>query len=384
MIAAALLLAAALFIFYVLIGYPLLLALLKFRAAPPVRKDPGLRTTVSVVVAVHNGEEFIRAKLESLLALNYPRDLLDILVASDGSTDGTDGIVESFAARGVRLLRLPRGGKSAALNAAFEKVSGEILLLTDVRQALDPDALARLVSNFADPSVGVVSGELRFLNLDRSGEQADMELYWRYELWVRRRHGGIDSIFGATGCICALRRTLGAPIPTDTLDDDVAIPLRAFLQGYRVILDPEAAAFDYPTQEGGEFRRKLRTLAGLWQILVRNPKLFTRANRMRLHFFSHKFARLVLPWALLLACGATVALPHSSFRSFLLFDETAFVLLAAIDRFVPKKFALKRVTSPARTFLVMNAATLLAIVVFVVPPGILWGRTRGRGARASG
>ncbi len=376
MAAAVLLIAAALVIFYVLMGYPLLLALLKFGAAPAVRRDRGFRPAVTVALPVYNGAEFIRAKLESLLALNYPKELMEILVISDGSTDGTDEAVESFSGRGVRLLRLPRSGKAAALNAALEKATGEILFLTDVRQRLEPDSLARLVSNFADPSVGAVSGELRFLNPDRAGEQADMELYWRYELWVRRRHGRIDSIFGATGCICALRRELAQPIPEDTLDDDIVMPLRAFLRGYRVILEPEALAFDYPTLEGGEFRRKLRTQAGLWQALVRTPELFTRANRMRFHFFSHKFARLALPWAILLALGATVALPASPFRSFLLADEAAFVVFAAIDGAVPKRLFLKRITSPARTFLVMNAAALLAVTVFVVPPRIFWGRTR--------
>lgn len=384
MIAAVLLSAASLAVLYILIGYPVLLATLKFRSAPPVRKDPAFRTTVSVVLAVYNGEEFLRAKLESLLGLNYPRDLMEILVVSDGSTDGTDALAESFAGRGVRLLRVARGGKAAALNAGAGKTSGEIVFLTDVRQALHPDALALLVANFADPSVGAATGELRFLNPGRTGEQADMELYWRYELWARRQHSHIDSIFGATGCICAVRRTFLGPIPADTLADDAVIPLRAFLQGRRVIFEPEALAFDYPTVEGGEFRRKLRTLAGLWQVLVRTPALFTGANRMRFHFFSHKFARLALPWAVLLVWGATLGLPHSPFRSFLLADEAIFAVVAAIDGFVPRKTALKRITSPARTFLAMNAAALLSVVVFVVPSGILWGRTRVRGPGAPG
>jgi hypothetical protein len=143
-----------------------------------------------------------------------------------------------------------------------------------------------------------------------------------------------------------------------------------------VIFDPEALAFDYPAAEGGEFRRRLRTLAGLWQLFVRLPQLFSSANRMRFHFLSYKFGRLVLPWAILLILGSTLALTDSRWRNFLLVDELMLVALAVLDRFVPRAFFLKRVSSPARTFVAMNAAALLAVLVFFVPPGTLWRPTR--------
>ena len=202
MIAAGLLIAAGLVLFYVMVGYPLLLAAYTRRAAPAVRKDLGFRPTATVVLAVHNGEEFIRAKLESLAGLDYPAGLVDILVVSDGSTDRTDAMIAAFAASPagsrVRLLRAPRGGKAAALNLGIEHASGEILFFTDVRQPIHPAALSHLAANFADPTVGAVTGELRMLDPNRSGEQADMELYWRYELWARRQHSRRDSIFAAT------------------------------------------------------------------------------------------------------------------------------------------------------------------------------------------
>jgi poly-beta-1,6-N-acetyl-D-glucosamine synthase len=361
--------------FYILIGYPALLALVRGRRAAAVRKDPGFRAGVSVLLAVHNGARFIGQKLDSLLALDYPAGLMQILVVSDGSTDGTGGIVTQFASRGVQLLEIPRGGKARALNAALERATGEILFFTDVRQALDPHALSHLVANFADRSVGAATGELRIVDPDRSGEQADMGLYWRYELWARRRHSEIDSIFSTTGCIYALRRSLAEPLAPDTLTDDATFSLRAFFRGYRVIFDPEALAFDYPTAEGGEFRRKLRTLAGLWQLHLRFPRLFTGANRMRLHFLSHKFGRLALPWALLLVCAATVMLPHSVFRTGLLVAELLPLVLALLDWMVPKSFPLKKLTSPARTFLAMNLAALLSVMVFFVTPERLWRTT---------
>ena len=376
MLAAVLLAVASAIVFYIIAGYPILLAFFTRRAAPPVQKDQDFRTTVSVLMAVRNGEEFIRGKLECLLGLDYPARLMEILVVSDGSTDATEAIAESFADRGVRLIRAPRAGKAAAIDAALAHASGEILFFTDVRQALNAGALSHLVANFADPSIGAVTGELRLLDPDSTGQEADMELYWRYELFARRRHSRIDSIFNATGCIYAIRRSLAAPIPPDTLADDAVIPLRAFFRGYRVTVDPEAIAFDRPTSAGGEFRRKLRTLAGVWQVHARLPELFTGANRMRLHFLSHKFARLALPWAILLVCGATLALPASPFRRFLLIDELALVALAALDYLVPEGFFLKRVSSPARSFFAMNMASLLAIGVFVLPPETLWRPTR--------
>jgi cellulose synthase/poly-beta-1,6-N-acetylglucosamine synthase-like glycosyltransferase len=376
MAAAVLLVVASLIVFYIVIGYPILLAINSRRVAPPVRKDRDFQTSVSVLMAVHNGEAFIGSKLESLLGLRYPRQLLEILVVSDGSTDGTESIVDSFADRGVRLLKTPRGGKAAALNLALQHASGEILFLTDVRQRIDPDALSHLVANFADPSIGAVTGELRILDPHRAGEQADLELYWRYELWARSRHSRIDSILNTTGCIYAVRRHLAEPIPADTLTDDAVIPLRVLFKGYRVIFDSAAIAFDYPTAEGGEFRRRMRTLAGLWQVHVRLPELFTSANRMRFHFLSHKSARLVMPWAVLAIWIATLALPASGFRSFLLIDELLLAALAVADRFVPKKFPLKRISSPARTFLAMNAAAVLSLVVFIVKPTTLWRQTK--------
>jgi cellulose synthase/poly-beta-1,6-N-acetylglucosamine synthase-like glycosyltransferase len=373
--AAVLLAVASLVVFYIIIAYPVLLAT-NSHAAPPVRKDMGFRVPVSVIVAVYNGEQFIAKKLDSLLALHYPAKLLDILVVSDGATDRTDAIVESYAGRGVRLLRVPHGGKAAALNAALPHVSGEILFFTDVRQLLDPEALSHLVANFADPTVGAVTGELRMRDPAYAGEQADLELYWRYELWARSQHSRIDSVLVTTGCIYAMRRSLAEPIPPDTLTDDAIIPLRVLFRGYRVIFDAEALAFDYPTAEGGEFRRKLRTLAGLWQVHLRLSQIFTNRNRMRFHFLSHKTSRLVLPWAIVAIWIATVALPGSPFRTFLLTDELLLIALALLDPYVPRWFPLKRISSPARTFLSMNAASLLSLAVFMVKPTRLWRPTK--------
>jgi poly-beta-1,6-N-acetyl-D-glucosamine synthase len=361
---------------YIVVVYPAALALGRNRRAPPVRKDLGFRPTVSVLLAVHNGDQFLDAKLQTLLGLDYDAGKLQIIVISDGSTDGTELVAGRFAPRGVQLIRVPRGGKAAALNAGLDQATGEILFFTDVRQKLDSRALAHLAANFADPTVGAVTGELRYVESENLGEQADFSLYWRYEIWARRLHSAIDSIFAATGCLYAARRSLVDPIPPDTLADDAVIPLRAFLRGYRVVMDPEALAFDYPTAPGGEFRRRLRTLAGMWQVFARMPELFSSRNRMRLDFLSHKFSRLALPWALLLAAAASPLTPYPPLRAVLLACWAAVFAAALADFVMPKSVFLKRVTSPFRTFLTMNLAALCSPVVFFVPPGRLWGTTR--------
>jgi cellulose synthase/poly-beta-1,6-N-acetylglucosamine synthase-like glycosyltransferase len=366
---------AAAIILHTIAGYPLHLALLRRGLRPRIAKDTAFEPSVSIVMAVHNGESMVRRKLEVLLALDYPRHLVEIIVISDGSTDGTENIVREFESAGVKLLTRPRGGKAAALNRGLEAAAGEILFFTDVRQPLEPRCLRHLTANFADSSVGAATGELRLLPGEH-GEQADMDLYWRYEVWARKRHSEIDSLFNTTGCIYAMRRSLALPLPPDTLIDDAMLPLRAFFRGYRVILDTEAVAYDYPAVAGTEFRRRFRTLAGLWQVFSRLPQLFGGENRMRYHFLSHKFSRLILPWAILLFVISTIALPASWFRTFLLSAEAFWPLLAFCNRFFSANSLPQRVTSWARSFLVMNVAALAAVAVFFVPATTLWTPTR--------
>src|SRR5262249_39809719 len=154
------------------------------------------------------------------------------------------------------------------------------------------------------------------------------------------------------------------------------LALRAFFQGSRVVFDPEAVAFDTPAVSGTEFRRRLRTLGGLWQMHARLPALFTSANRMRFHFLSHKFSRLLLPWAILLGVLSSLALPSSPWQKLIVACELSAFALALADAIVPSRFPLKRLTSPIRTFLVMNLAAMLAPVVFVTPAQRLWNPTR--------
>ena len=362
---------------YVLFGYPVLLAWLARRARNPVHKDDKLRT-VSFVIVVYNGEKFLERKLKSIFSLNYPRELMDVLVVSDGSTDRTDEIARSFAGQGVRFLRVPHGGKAAALNAAVPLVSGEILVLNDVRQTLDPDCLRKIVACFGDPKVGSVSPRTVIVQGD-SHEEATTSAYWRYEDWIRQRLTRIDSTFGYSGAFAAMGRSLWTPLPPGTLLDDVYVPLKAFFRGYRILYEPTATMYDFPTVLHSEFRRKVRLQAGLYQMLRMMPELLSSRNRMRLHFLSAKYGRIVIPYCMIAVLVATFGLPPF-WRALATWGQVLFYGLAALDPLVPDRLPLKKLTSPVRTFVVLMAASLAAVRVYFVTPTSLWKEATYRSA----
>ena len=241
-------------------------------------------------------------------------------------------------------------------------------------------ACAHLVSCFADPHVGVVSGELVIRRGATRGEE-DVGLYWRYEKMIRKRLTRIDSIMGATGAIYAMRRQLAVPLPKDILLDDVYLPLAAFFSGYRLILEENAKAYDYPTSLKVEFRRKVRTLAGVYQIIGAYPALLGPANRMWVDFISHKLARLLLPYVLLLIAASSFGLPPP-WRTVMLSGQAVFYTLAGLDFWIPDRSLWKRISSPIRTFVVLVAAAFCAVSILIVPSSTLWKTTRAGSAKA--
>lgn len=357
---------------YAVAGYPLLLGWMARRRPLPVHKRAVL-PSLSFVIPVHNGAAFLAAKLDSILALDYPRELMEILVVSDGSTDASDAIAQGFATRGVQWLRVPKGGKPAALNAAVPLTHHEILVLTDVRQVLAPESARKLVANFADPKVGVVSGDL----LIRQGnlEETTVGAYWRYERRIRAQLSRLDSTMGASGAFYALRRELFRQMPDDLLLDDMYLPMGAFLSGYRIVVEPEALAFDLPTSLNTEFRRKVRTLAGNYQLLRYYPWLLTPRNRMLFHYVSYKLLRLLLPWIALALLIVSFSLP-APWRAAALGGQMAGYGLAALDGISPKAAPWRRVTSPFRTVVSMLLAAACAVSILFVKPQKLWTPTR--------
>lgn len=365
---------ASLGVVYVLAGYPFLLYWLAIFRSRPIKPKFELRT-VTILLPVHNGAPWIRDKLESILALDYPAEARQILVISDGSEDGTEDIVAGYASRGVELLRLPKGGKAVALNAGIERARGEVLFFTDVRQRLAPSGLKYLVACLGDPSVGVVSGEL-VIQSGSTHAETNTGLYWRFEKHLRRRMSQIDSFHGATGCIYAMRRELAVPMPANTLIDDVYLPIAAFFRGYRVIWIQEAKAFDYPSPTNVEYHRKVRTQAGVYQLLLLYPQLLNPfRNRMWIHFVSHKLGRLAMPFLLLAIGLSSFFLPYP--WNVILVGVEAFPLfLAFIDARVSEHSPIKGLTALCHTFVVLMLSALVAVTILFRPSKNFWTVTR--------
>ena len=366
------------FLIYVLAIYPVLLYLWAQALPRSIRKAP-IRTRVSIIVPVRNGAHWVETKIRSLLETNYPGDLIDVLIVSDGSTDGSEDIVRSYPDPRVHLLALPPGGKAVAVNRGIENVSGEIVVLTDVRQTFDPDAIPRLLACFAEPDVGVVTGEL-VIREGASHEEYNTGLYWRYEKWIRRNLNRIDAMLGATGSIYAIRRELAPSIPPDILLDDVYVPFAVAFRGSRIYFEDEAKAYDVPTALQAEFWRKVRTQAGVYQILIRFPALLSPFNRRFIHFLSHKLGRLLLPFALLGTAISSFFLT-GPWRIAALSAQGIFYGLALADPLIPERGPLKRLSAVIRTFVVLIAAAACALSVFVLPAQRLWKETRTTPAR---
>jgi len=372
-------LASVAFTVYVLIGYPVLLAIYTRFFPKPIRKAP-IAPRISIIVPVRNGARWVEAKIRSLLESNYPSELMDVLIVSDGSTDATNDLVRQYPDARVRLLALPPGGKAIAVSRGLENVTGEIVVLTDVRQEFDPEAIARLAACFADPTVGVVTGEL-VIREGLTHEEFNTGLYWKYEKWIRRNLNRVDAMLGATGSIYAIRRELAAPVPPEILLDDVYVPFTAMVKGYRIYFEDAAKCYDLPTSLHSEFWRKIRTQAGVYQIIFRFPSLLWPGNRRFIHFLSHKTARLLLPFALIAALVSSFGLPQP-WWTLALVSQAAFYGLALLDPIIPRAFPLKRASAVIRAFVVLVAAALCAIAVFVLPAQRLWKETRVSVARS--
>lgn len=317
---------------YTYVGYPALIWVWSRVRYRPVRAGTAV-PCVSILLAAHNEEAAIRARLLNLLSQDYPADRLEVLVASDGSSDATAERMHEVMDGRVHSFVLPsRRGKPAVLNVLAGAARGDVLVFTDARQRFDPGTVRTLVAPFADSSIGGVGGELMLVADPEHGlAGAGMGAYWRYEKLIRRAESRVHSTVGATGAVYAVRRELFRPLPEDTLLDDVLVPLRVVAQGRRVVFESAARAYDRTSPTAAhELRRKARTLAGNFQLFARERWLLhpTR-NPIFFQTFSHKALRLVTPLALAAALTANLLLLDSWPYRVLLGAQLAFYAAAA-------------------------------------------------------
>ena len=319
------------FIFYAYAGYPLLLLIIGLIRSRPVRGMP-FQPTVSFIITAYNEENRIIEKLKNSLRLEYPHDRLDIVVASDCSTDATDDIVRSFECSGVRLVRLNRkGGKEAAQKLAIESTTGEVLVFSDTATILEPAAISKIVKNFADETVGCVSSVDRFIDADGtvSGEGA----YVRYEMWLRQLETRVNTLVGLSGSFFAARRTVCRVWASD-LQSDFNTLLNSVRQGLRGVADPDSVGYyKNLADQRKEYERKVRTVVRGISVFMRSLSLL---NPLRYHLFawqllSHKLCRWLVPFAMIIALIANAVLAVSStvYQATLL-AQVAFYALAIL------------------------------------------------------
>jgi poly-beta-1,6-N-acetyl-D-glucosamine synthase len=331
--------------------------------------------TVSIILVVHNGAALLRRQINRLLSIDYPAGRFDVIVVSDGSTDGTYEILRSVLHPAVKtILCAERRGKAAALNVGMQHATGEILVFVDIRPRLEFDAIKVLVSNFSDPAVGCATGELVLHDEGHTtGAKAVGSLYWRYENWIRKCESRVDSPLGVYGGFYAVRRELAGALPEGIILDDMLQPLSVIRQGYRSVVDERARVHDvWPTNLKGEFDRKVRTLAGNFQLLQLAPWVLSRENRLRFELISHKLLRLFVPALLVVLLGTSALLAFGSrFYAIALAGQLLLCTIAALGAWCGLPI-LVRIAGAARAFCVMNIAVVVGFYKFLFVPGPLW------------
>lgn len=329
----AILIISAALLFYTWVGYPGVLALLsRFHRRPVQRAASALQVTI--IVAAHDEERNLGPLLENLLSLDYPGNRIEIMVASDGSTDATEEIVTRFAAADprIRLLCSPgRAGKSGVQNLAAAQSGGEILFFTDASARLRRDALRRMIENFSDPRVGLVTATVH-LGEPQDAVAKGQGFYWRYELWLRQLESEMGILATGSGQGLAVRRHLFRALPA-RYGDDCIMPIDVRLQGYRVVQEPEAIVFDtMPHSIGGELGTRVRMTARNWAGTLARPGLLNpvRFPLTSLGLVSHKLLRWLTPFLLvtIMVANTLLALRHQALLFWLL--QIGFYASAAV------------------------------------------------------
>jgi len=356
---------------YVYFGYPaLLLILCQFKGNQPSLPKDNFEPMISMIIAAYNEEQDIAHKLENSLALDYPRDKLEIIVVSDGSTDKTAEIVRNYAIQGVKLVNLVQNvGKASAQNETVKQAVGDILLFTDANVSLQRDAVHKLVRHFLDNTVGCVVGRVTYINEGETGVSEGEGLYWRYELFLRHKESQVGNLVAGSGPIMAIRKTLFEPLDS-AISDDFVLPMKSAIKGCRTLYEPEAISSErlYQVNMRDMFRTRVRTI-----MLDTRSILLCRAllNPLRyplyaLGLVSHKILRWLVPYFLIIIFAVNLFLLGQPFYNLILSLQIIFYALAMGGYLWQKIGKPPRFLGIPFSFCLVNTAALIGVAKFAM------------------
>lgn len=352
---------------YTYAGYPLLVWAVS-RLRPLAYKKQNVEPTVSFIIAAYNEERALREKLENTLQLDYPKEKLEIIVASDGSTDATDKIALEFAARGVKLFRQEgRAGKTVTQNGAVNVASGEIIVFSDATTFYKENIVRALVRNFADERIGCVAGKLIYVSPDDSGVGEGARSYWNYETFIKTAESRACSLIGVSGCLYAVRRKNYVPMYPEACSDFL-IATKIFEQGLRTVYEPEAVSFEETNvRTDKELKMRVRVITQTYTDLWRHAHMLNpfRSGFFAVELFSHKVLRYSVPFFLisLLATSAVLSFSSILFKIFLIL-QIGFYLLAIIGLILERLGVSTRILALPHYFVLANLAAVLAVYKF--------------------
>lgn len=354
---------AVVLIAFTYVGYSLVILVLSRLVHNPVKRSP-IEPKVTYLITAYNEEKNIAAKLEQVMTLDYPGDKLEIIVASDGSTDRTDEIVKGFADRGVKLIRVEgRMGKTETQNQAVKQASGDIVIFSDATTRYERSAIRNLVRNYADPSVGAVSGRYEYCNPTGAAIGLGSILFWKYENMIKTMQTNIKTITGCCGCIYSVRREAYTPLPADIISDLVE-PLKVLEKGYRIVFEPEAIAYEETTEKSKEeFRMRVRVITRGMRGLLYMKMLFNpfRYPFVSFQLLSHKVLRWFIPVFLAVALVSNLFLAGVPFYNATLALQLSFYALALIGFVAEKRNILAKPLTIPLYFVTVNLAAVVAM-----------------------
>jgi cellulose synthase/poly-beta-1,6-N-acetylglucosamine synthase-like glycosyltransferase len=353
-------------VFYVYFGYfALVIVLAQIIRRKVYQRE--IQPSVALMIAAYNEEQGIAKKIDNSLQLLYPKEKLRIIVVSDGSSDRTDEIVKSYAHAGVELIRVEgRVGKTEARNVAIKEIDSEIVLFSDATTEYRPDIIKKMVRNFADPEVGMVTGHLIYRNDQNSPMGLGQKLFWKYESLIKNAQTKLGTLTGSVGCATSFRRVLYSPLPANIIEDFTE-PLMFVIKGKRVVYEPEAICYELPTPKSqNEWKMRVRVVRGgmsgmLYAKKILNPFRYPIAS---FQLISHKILRWLVPVfgiCILLATLSAIILTPNPIAIALALLQLVFYACAAVAFILEKKGMKIKILSIPLYFIVLNAASLVAL-----------------------